>query len=100
MNRLFLITLFSLVACGGSAPPTLETQASTQPDQTIHVHMGCCGTQAVEDAMLSAWYQYITLNAHTDTPVQVQGADPLLAAQLASRLRGEGFAPVLFVSAP
>ena len=100
MNRLFLATSFSLAACGGGEQPAPEAQASTLPDQTIRVYMGCCGTQAVEDALLSAWHQYVTLNAHVDTPVQVQGPDPLLAAQLAARLRGAGFAPVLLVGQP
>ena len=97
MNRLFLATLFSLAACGGGEQPAPEAQASTLPDQTIRVYMGCCGTQAVEDALLSAWHQYVTLNAHVDTPVQVQGPDSLLAAQLAARLRDVGFAPVLLM---
>ena len=97
MNRLFLATLFSLAACGGGEQPAPEAQASTLPDPTIRVHMGCCGMQAVEDAQLSVWHQYVTLNAHVDTPVQVQGPDSLLAAQLAARLRDVGFAPVLLM---
>ena len=67
MNRLFLATLFSLAACGGGEQPAPEAQASTLPDQTIRVYMGCCGTQAVEDALLSAWHQYVTLTARAET---------------------------------
>ncbi|MBS0599470.1 MAG: hypothetical protein KGM60_06420 [Comamonadaceae bacterium] len=67
------------------------------PGRTISVRAGCCGEQGLRDAMLSAWEQYVRLDAPSDTPVLVRGSDPQQAAHLVDRLTGAGFAPVFLV---
>lgn len=70
------------------------------PGQVISVLAQCCGEQGLSQAMLSAWEQYLSLDAASDTPVLVRGGDLQQAARLADRLTDAGFAPVFLVSVP
>lgn len=70
------------------------------PGKVIRVHVGCCGAQGMQDAMLATWYQYVAYDAPSDMPVLVRGDDLQRAARLADRLSDAGFAPVFLVSVP
>lgn len=70
------------------------------PGKVISVLAGCCGEQAMNEAMVSAWDQYVTYDAPSDMPVLVRGSDLQRAARLADRLTDAGFAPVFLVGVP
>ena len=83
------------------------------PGQVISVRARCCGEPGLDEAMLSAWHQYVAYDAPADIPVLVRGDDRQnatrlsdrlddlqRAARLTDRLSGAGFAPVFLVSVP
>lgn len=72
----------------------------TLPGRVISVRVDCCSEQGIENAVRDAWYQYVIYDAPKDMPVLVRGQDLRLAARVADRLGGAGFAPVFLVTVP
>lgn len=64
----------------------------------IEISVGCCGSEAVDFAVISAWVSQVASNLPHTTPVLVRGADLRLAAAAANRIASGGLANVWLVT--